>query len=346
MWHRSSILVTCCQAPLERSVLFRRLSRIRSVDRESCALSCGALSRAECRVCDAGSLQSSTCLLRSLVCCLGRLLNVQLCRGFVFNTKGAETGGGGCFNDRCKASLQGLFRQKASCDSILYHRLDVGLGCDECSQVCRSRDVSRSFVADSRLACAECKLHPHGAVTRSTSCFMCNAKTCSSMPSAPPCTGPSTFRTNLITEQGLPMSCSGVQAHPALDDVEKTVATERGLRSFSGCGSFALCMLTISFRNSSAFPAAAFLSRFHSKSFHLYCLQTCGCSALRRSGCESLSFHTLTVKFSGSLGLHTSGLVRSSSLRSSTSSRWLSSPVICSKLAPSSDERRPPLCPV
>ena len=42
---RSSILVTCCQAPLERSVLFSHLSRVRSVSRESCAWSCGALSR-------------------------------------------------------------------------------------------------------------------------------------------------------------------------------------------------------------------------------------------------------------------------------------------------------------
>ena len=39
------VLVTYCQAPLERSVFFRRLSRVRSVGRESCAWSCGALSR-------------------------------------------------------------------------------------------------------------------------------------------------------------------------------------------------------------------------------------------------------------------------------------------------------------
>ena len=42
---RSSILVTCCQAPLERSVLFSHLSRVRSVSRESCPWSCCALSR-------------------------------------------------------------------------------------------------------------------------------------------------------------------------------------------------------------------------------------------------------------------------------------------------------------
>ena len=45
MWHKCSILVTCCQVPLERSVLFRRLSGVRSGNRESCAWSCGALSR-------------------------------------------------------------------------------------------------------------------------------------------------------------------------------------------------------------------------------------------------------------------------------------------------------------
>ena len=45
VWHPSSILVTCCQAPLEKSVFFRCLSRVRSVSRESCAWSCGALSR-------------------------------------------------------------------------------------------------------------------------------------------------------------------------------------------------------------------------------------------------------------------------------------------------------------
>ena len=50
-----------------------------------------------CRVCDAGSLHSSSCLLSSLVCCLDRLLNVQLCRGFIFTINGAEAGGSGCF---------------------------------------------------------------------------------------------------------------------------------------------------------------------------------------------------------------------------------------------------------
>ena len=43
--YKSSILVTCCQAPLERSVSSRRLRRARSVSRESCAWSCGSLRR-------------------------------------------------------------------------------------------------------------------------------------------------------------------------------------------------------------------------------------------------------------------------------------------------------------
>ena len=34
--HRSSILVTCCQAAVEMSVFFGRLSRVRSVNLESC----------------------------------------------------------------------------------------------------------------------------------------------------------------------------------------------------------------------------------------------------------------------------------------------------------------------
>ena len=68
--------------------------------------------------------------------------------------QGAEAGGGGCFNDRGKASLQGVFRQKASCDCILYQRLNAQLGCCESSRVCRSRDV----VPDSGLASTECRL--------------------------------------------------------------------------------------------------------------------------------------------------------------------------------------------
>ena len=54
------------------------------------------------------ALQSSNCFLPSFVCCLSRLLNVHLCRALIFVIKGAEIGGGGCFDDRGKASLQGV----------------------------------------------------------------------------------------------------------------------------------------------------------------------------------------------------------------------------------------------
>ena len=39
-----------------------------------------------------------------LVCCLSCLLNIQF--GLIFVIKGAEVGGGGCFDDREKAGLQ------------------------------------------------------------------------------------------------------------------------------------------------------------------------------------------------------------------------------------------------
>ena len=45
VWHRSSIFVTCCQAPLMRSVFFKRLRRDRSVSRESWPWSCDVPSR-------------------------------------------------------------------------------------------------------------------------------------------------------------------------------------------------------------------------------------------------------------------------------------------------------------
>ena len=87
------------------------------------------------------------------------LLNEQLGRGSVFVIKGFEVGGGGCFNDHIEASFQGPFHQKASGGCVLCHRLEARSGCCECSQVCRSRHVSRSFVSNSELACAECGSH-------------------------------------------------------------------------------------------------------------------------------------------------------------------------------------------
>ena len=66
------------------------------------------------RVCDVWSLQSSNCLLPSFVCFLSRLLNIQLRRVFIYIINGAEIGGGGCFDDRGKASLHELLWWKAS----------------------------------------------------------------------------------------------------------------------------------------------------------------------------------------------------------------------------------------
>ena len=62
------------------------------------------------RVCDTRSLQSRDSLLPRIVCCLGCLLNMQLRRGLIFVIKGAEIGGGGCFDDRGEASLQKVLR--------------------------------------------------------------------------------------------------------------------------------------------------------------------------------------------------------------------------------------------
>ena len=64
------------------------------------------------RVCDAWSLQSSNCWLPSFVCCLSRLLNTQLCSGLIFIIKGAEIGGGGCFDDRVKAISRSCFGRR------------------------------------------------------------------------------------------------------------------------------------------------------------------------------------------------------------------------------------------
>ena len=55
--------------------------------------------------------------------------------------------------------FQGLLQQKASQNCVLYHRLDARSGCCECPQACQSRNVSRSFVSNSGLACAESGLY-------------------------------------------------------------------------------------------------------------------------------------------------------------------------------------------
>ena len=100
----------------------------------------------QCRVCDTGPLQSSNCLLPCLFCCLGRLLNIQLCHGFVLVIESVNAGGKGCFDNRGKASFQVVLRQKASSDCILDRCMDARLGCYECSQVRRScGGLSRLF---------------------------------------------------------------------------------------------------------------------------------------------------------------------------------------------------------
>ena len=117
VWHKSSVLETCCHAPLEKSVPFRRLSRVRSVNREKLRLElrCTELALPGCCVfilrggagvfegsdgwvCDARPLQSFNCLLPCLFHCLGCLLDIQLCRSLILVIKGAEIGGGSCCN--------------------------------------------------------------------------------------------------------------------------------------------------------------------------------------------------------------------------------------------------------
>ena len=155
-------------------MFFRRLRTVLSVNCESCAWSCGALSRlfrcaekpksslsssreaelgcsrSETPVCDARPLQPSNGLLPRFVCCLGRLLNVQLCRGFVLTNRGSEVGGDCCVDDRGQASLQRLLVWQTTCDSILDHSWDTRFGCFQCP-----------LVSNPRLTCAECGLrHP------------------------------------------------------------------------------------------------------------------------------------------------------------------------------------------
>ena len=146
-WHRSSTLVTCCRAPLERSVFFRRPRRHRSVSCESCAWSSGALSRffralrspvvavfiQRCgagvfeeydgRICNAWPLHSSNCSLSSFVCCLS-------CRGLLIVIKGAEIGGGGGLDDLRERRASNLLREKARPDRVMDDTLNARLGCD------------------------------------------------------------------------------------------------------------------------------------------------------------------------------------------------------------------------
>ena len=98
------------------------------------------------------------CLLPRFLCCLGRFLNIQLCRGLVFVIQGVEVGGGGCLDDLGKARLQDLLREKACPNCVSDHGLDARFGCDESPWMCRCSDVPRSFELNSRLASAEGRL--------------------------------------------------------------------------------------------------------------------------------------------------------------------------------------------
>ena len=104
------------------------------------------------RVGDTHSLQSQDSLLPGFVCCLGCLLNIQLRRCLLGIVECAETGGGSCLDDRGKASLEDLIREKACPNCVWDRRLDARFGCDESSQVCRRSDVSRSLEHNSGLA--------------------------------------------------------------------------------------------------------------------------------------------------------------------------------------------------
>ena len=98
------------------------------------------------QVCDARSVQSTDCLLPSFVCRLGCFLNIQLRRCLLNTVKRAEVGGGSCLDHLREACLQDLLREKVCSDCVSDPSLDARFGCDESSQVCRSSDVSRSFL--------------------------------------------------------------------------------------------------------------------------------------------------------------------------------------------------------
>ena len=104
------------------------------------------------RVCDQA--------LPSFVYCLSRLLNTQLCRGFVFIIKGSEVGGDGCFDDCGQASLLGCCCGRPAVTPSCVTTWMRGLAAMMGSQVRRSRDLSRSLVPDSSVACVKLSSKP------------------------------------------------------------------------------------------------------------------------------------------------------------------------------------------
>ena len=69
--------------------------------------------------------RSSCTVVIKLRLLLEHLLNIQLCRGLIFSIKGAETGGGVCFDDRGKVS----FQEVALVERLPRLRLGSLLGC-------------------------------------------------------------------------------------------------------------------------------------------------------------------------------------------------------------------------
>ena len=54
-----------------------------------------------------------------------------------------------------RSATKGLFREKSGCGCDLNHTQNSRVGCNECSNVCRASNVSRSLVANTRLAGTE-----------------------------------------------------------------------------------------------------------------------------------------------------------------------------------------------
>ena len=183
MWHKSSILVTLLSGSIgeECALQTPESSAIRQpwwklcleLRRTESALpgrwevhvlalfvltsGVGMFQRRYCRVCDAGPCRPP------MVCCHASSAAWAAFWIYSFavtlsSSSRAQVGGGCCFENRGKASFRGSLRQKASCDCILDQCLDARLGCDDGSQVRWRRDVSRSLVTDSGLACVESAL--------------------------------------------------------------------------------------------------------------------------------------------------------------------------------------------
>ena len=99
------------------------------------------------RVCDVWSLQSSNCLLPSFVCCLSRLLNIQLCRGLFIVVKGAEKCGSGVSMTAVRRVSRWCSGRRPAQTASWISAWMRGLA------AAWSRNVTRSFVPDSSAEC-------------------------------------------------------------------------------------------------------------------------------------------------------------------------------------------------